>query len=1046
MAVEGAKQLAEDQSLQILGYELQDVHFQQPLSIPPEEEGVEVLMQFRPSKLDSFDSGPIVYAFEIDSLAPGHKEWRRNCVGRVLTHLHARKDSTSPSDIHYRDRYESVTAACKNDITPEAFYVELTGVGMGFGVTLRNLIRMNSSFGKASCGIRVPDTAMNMPENFEYPHVIHPALLESLTHVMIPALTGPKTALKETLVPQAVESVYISNDIITKPGHVLKACATAKWHNSSLAEGDIVALDSQGSRPLVIITKMQYKKLPKWDVGANEWQPTVETSTKYRKLCNQMRWEIDPSSIHPNETVDLPFWFERLFHKYQTLKILQVDGDPADVTSTLLRVATAHGGHPPLFSSLVYTAGSAKALADAGAVLAQWSNHVQLEILDVEDDLIGQNFEPGMVDLVIADISLQATGTLNRFLSQLRALMKPQGTLIIEADLKRLADVEFIPLGFTNLNHGMSIVDPERWKMVLMEHGFTSGPILRKVPGEREVASTKMVLAATAVSDSTTSPNNDQALIIRPINASQNLLTLMTNIVRRLSVLGFNTSVVDMYAAIESTLETCLVVNMVEMEELILSRIGLEDFEAFKSLVSRSKYLLWMTMGDVMTGKSPEMSMASGFARAMRRETDSPSFATLDLDSVSRLNQSSTYNEVADAVGTVALLLFEDIAGPSFEREFAYHDGHLYVPRISPLEDLNKWMNEPDEKLRPETVCFDQIDCPIQLAWRNEGDAEGPYFKEDLAVLDPIGDDCVQIDVKASGINSADRLSQTENMGLECAGVITEIGKRVRHLKKGDRVMTIGPGCHRTTVVTTEDLCQRIPDSLSFQQGASIPLAYCTAYLALVATARLKKGESVLIHDSPDGIDQAAAEIAHHIGAEVFILTDSVEKQAFMTHCLHIAESHILAVDSLELSRSLMRFTNGKGINVILGSLQGEIMRQSWRCIASFGRFVNLHLCAGLEYETELDMRPFKRSATFSSLDIMDLLQHRPDEVSGIFRDVRCLLDQGHVGSISPITSFGYGSIQECFAIPRPGKVVLSAQSEDAVPVCQPFCTQIEFY
>ena len=993
-------------------------------------------MQFRPSKLDSFGSGPIVYAFEIDSLAPGHKEWRRNCAGRVLTHLHARKDSTSPSDVHYRDHYESITASCKHDISPEAFYVELTGVGMGFGIMLRNLIRINSSNGEASCGIHVPDTATNMPENFEYPHVIHPALLESLTHVMIPALTGPKTALKETLVPQSVESVYISSDITAKPGDVLKAYATAEWHNSSLAEGDIVALDSQRSEPLVIITKMQYKTLPRWDVGANQWQPTVETSTKYRKLCSQMKWKIDPSSFRPNETVDLPFWFECLFHKHQTLKILQVGGDPADVTSTILRVATAHDGHPPLFSSLIYTATSAKAIADAGVVLSQWSNHVQYEIFNIEDDLIEQNFEPGVMDLVIADISLQTPGTLNRFLSQLRALMKPQGRLIIEGDTNNLVDLESIPSNFGNLSHGTSTVQPEPREMVLMEHGFTSGPTLRKVLGESEVESTKLVHAATAVFNSITSPNIDQALIIRPVDASQYLLTLTTNIVRRLSALGFNTSVVDMYAATERTLETCLVVNMVEIEELCLSRMEPEDFEAFKSLVLRSKYLLWMTMGDVMTGKRPEMSMASGFARTMRRETDSTNFATLDLDSISQLDQSSTYNRIADAVETVAHLLCEEGAGPSFEREFAYHDGHLYVPRISPLEDLNKWMNEPDENLRPETVCFDQIDCPIQLAWRDEGDVEGLYFKEDPATLDRIGDDQVQIDVKASGINTADRRSQTQNLGLECAGVITDIGNKVLHLRKGDRVMAIGPGCHRTTVITTEDLCQRIPDSLSFQQGASIPLAYCTAYYALVATARLKKGESVLIHDSPDGIDQAAAEIAQHIGAEVFILTDSVEKQAFMTHHLHIAENHILPVDSLELSRSLMRFTNGKGIDVIVGSLQGEIMRQSWRCISSFGRFVNLHLCDGLEHETELDMKPFKRSATFSSLDIMDILQHRLDEVSKIFRDVRCLLDQGDIGSISPITSYSYGGIRECFSIPRSGKAVLSAQSEDAVPVC----------
>ena len=157
---------------------------------------------------------------------------------------------------------------------------------MAFGRILRNLVRIIISNGEASCNIQVPNTAATMPESWEYPRAIHPALLESLTHVMIPALTGPKPATKETLVPTFVDSVYISNGITPKPGDELQGHATAKWHTSSVAEGDIVVLDSQKNQPLVTIAKLQYMALPTWDVGANEWQPTVETSTKYRNLCS----------------------------------------------------------------------------------------------------------------------------------------------------------------------------------------------------------------------------------------------------------------------------------------------------------------------------------------------------------------------------------------------------------------------------------------------------------------------------------------------------------------------------------------------------------------------------------------------------------------------------------------------------------------------------------------------------------------------------------------------------------------------------------------
>ena len=1042
MAVEGAKQLAEDKGLPVSGYELREVCFQEPLMIPPEEEGVEVLMQFRILVPDASDSELIVYAFVIDSLAPGQDEWRRNCAGRVLTHIQANENSTQRSDEHYRRRYEDITAASKHNTSPETFYLELTGVGMAFGATLRNLVRISSSNGEASCTIQVPNTVATMPENLEYPHAIHPTLLESLIHVMIPALTGPKTALQKTLVPTFVDSVYISSDITTKQGDELQGYATAKWQSSSLAKGDIVALDPQKNRPLVTITNFQYKALPAWDVGANEWQPTVETSTKFRKLCSRMRWNIDQEGFRPSETVDLRLYLECLFHKNPSFKILQVGGDPADVTSTLLRVATADGSHLPLFSSLVYTAASAKAIADAGVVLAKWSTHVQFEIFNTEEDLTEQNFEPGAIDLVIADATLQTPGQMKRFMSQIKALMKPKGTLLFEGDVTKLTDIQSGTLGFTSLNLGRSIVHPaliETWKTAMMEHGFASGPVLYKDTPNEEAGRTQLVVTATAANDGAKSQIYGEALIVRPIDAGQELSALMTNIVGRLSTLGFNTAIVDLCTAAELAMESCLVINMLEIKEPLLSRMGLADFDAIKSLVLRSKCVLWMTMGGVMTGEIPQMNMASGFARTMRLETDSPNFATLDLGPLSHLNQTATYTEYADAVGKVALTLCEEASEPSFEREFAYHDGHLYVPRVSPLEDMNDWMNEPDEQLRPEIVSLDQIGHPVQIAWQTEGDVGDLYFKKDLATLDPIGENSVQIEVKASALNGPDLVSPTENMGFECAGVITKLGKNVCHLRRGDRVMAIGPGCHRTTVVTSEDLCQRMPESLSFEQGASIPIAYSTAYLALVRTANAKTHESVLIHESPDGIDQAAAEIALHLGAEVFILTNSSEKRAFMTERLQIDETHVLAVDNVELSKSLMRLTEGKGMDVIIGYSQGETMRQSWHCIAKFGRFVNLRTSGGPANTMELDMRPFERSATFSSVDVMNLLQCYPNEVSRILREVRCLLDQAIISPISKITSYNYSRSLEGFENLRSGnmlgKAVLSPRGEDLVPV-----------
>lgn len=253
--------------------------------------------------------------------------------------------------------------------------------------------------------------------------------------------------------------------------------------------------------------------------------------------------------------------------------------------------------------------------------------------------------------------------------------------------------------------------------------------------------------------------------------------------------------------------------------------------------------------------------------------------------------------------------------------------------------------------------------------------------------------------------------------------------------------MAIGPGCHRTHVRMSEDLCQRMPDSLSFEQGPSIPMAYCTAYAALVKTARLKSGESILIYEGSDGIDQAAAELALHLSAEVFILSNSLERRTSMIEQLHIAKDHVLIAESFDLSRNLLRLTKERGVKVVIGNYTGESARQLWHCIARFGRFVDLTYGTERHNTPELDMRPFERSAAFSSVDVIALLQHDPDDFFGIFREVRGLLDQGKILPVSPINVYNYCTIGEGFETLRlgsmRGKTVFAAQDEDLVPVCR---------
>lgn len=89
--------------------------------------------------------------------------------------------------------------------------------------------------------------------------------------------------------------------------------------------------------------------------------------------------------------------------------------------------------------------------------------------------------------------------------------------------------------------------------------------------------------------------------------------------------------------------------------------------------------------------------------------------------------------------------------------------------------------------------------------------------------------------------------------GHEASGIVTRVGSKTSEVSCGDRVVFVGPGSMRTHIRAHESVVQKLPDIMSFEEGASIPIAYATAYRSLVEVARLEKGETVLIHAAAGG-------------------------------------------------------------------------------------------------------------------------------------------------------------------------------------------------
>ncbi|MGW9214397.1 SDR family NAD(P)-dependent oxidoreductase, partial [Embleya sp. NPDC055664] len=211
--------------------------------------------------------------------------------------------------------------------------------------------------------------------------------------------------------------------------------------------------------------------------------------------------------------------------------------------------------------------------------------------------------------------------------------------------------------------------------------------------------------------------------------------------------------------------------------------------------------------------------------------------------------------------------------------------------------------------------------------------------------LEPLRSGQVRIAVRAAGLNFRDVLivlgmyPDAATMGGEGAGVVTEAGPGVSEFAVGDRVLGLFPAFGQTAVADVRTLVQ-VPDGWSWEQAASVPVAFLTAYHGLSALGRLGAGESVLIHAGTGGVGMAAVRIARHLGAEVFATASRGKWDVLRS--LGLDDAHIGDSRTLDFATRFRAATGGRGVDVVLNSLAGEFVDASLRLLADGGRFVEM--------------------------------------------------------------------------------------------------------
>ena len=306
----------------------------------------------------------------------------------------------------------------------------------------------------------------------------------------------------------------------------------------------------------------------------------------------------------------------------------------------------------------------------------------------------------------------------------------------------------------------------------------------------------------------------------------------------------------------------------------------------------------------------------------------------------------------------------------------------MYVSRVEPDTKLKK-------KFEIQTQLQDHAEQrqlgtlgPVKLSVQKPGLLSSLIFEEDLDMMQPLPEDWVEMRTEAIGLNMKDLAVaigkfDANNFSCEFCGIITKVGTRVHGFVPGDRVYGPVRGNFGNVIRGPAIFLQKTAATDKPEDMASIPICYMTAVYALMHLARLTAGEKVLIQAATGGVGIAALRIARHLGAEVYATVGTKAKEDVLVESFGIPRSRIFSSRDASAPSKLWDATGGAGIDVILSSSSGEYLKETWRCVAPMGRFVEIGRLDVLGHG-ELPLGVFQRNATFTSFDLGLVSEQKP--------------------------------------------------------------------
>ncbi|KAE8310676.1 hypothetical protein BDV41DRAFT_590299 [Aspergillus transmontanensis] len=646
-------------------------------------------------------------------------------------------------------------------------------------------------------------------------------------------------------------------------------------------------------------------------------------------------------------------FFALLRHSNPVLKVLEVGAGTGGSTTYVLKAFLTQGDKKH-YSQYTCTDKSWSCLNRATEVLKDHKGF-EFKVLDVSVNPTEQGFESQSYDLVIASNVLGAVANISGALQNMKSLLAPGGYLLLqEFDAMIPSSLCITGLLPDWWNDKRDFYKPciclSRWTKELYNAGFKG--LFKDMPLNR----TSFPCSFTQVVHV---PYGDDTQGQHIVLLGPQRNPWAKQVAKAFQNSGHTVSWGSLDGKISGS-QT--VISLLDLDGPFFRDMSEKELDSFKNLVASAARILWVTRSLQIRCDDPDYGLVLGLSRTIKRE-DGPYFGTFEIDQFDE-------NAVAALLRVHEKFCQQYYAKDTadLDYEFALHEGIIHIGRF-------QWTSLSDQLLAES-----EIGLPTKLAVSSYGSLNSLYW---AAYTDPhniLGADDVEVDISFVGLNFRDVMialgimAHEDEFGSEASGTVKRVGSNVNHLSAGDRVCLAQPGLFRTRKVVPASSCVRIPETLSLEDAATMGIAYGTAYYSLVDIGRLEEGQSVLIHAACGGVGLAAIQICQTFGAEIYATVGSEQKVKYIVDTFGISRDRIFNSRDSSFEHNVLRMTEGRGVDLVLNSLAGELLHASWRCVAKFGKMIEIgkrdFIGRGM-----LSMDVFAGNRAFFGVDLLELGQ-----------------------------------------------------------------------